>query len=104
VTSQGRGDEIGSTRRGKGLKIIAIVDRHGLPLAVTTHAASHQEVTLVQLTFDFYMIEAEPGNLIGRQRHDVLMVMPPEERGGNSGASANGEWVLSAPLRFQVRA
>ena len=58
ASAKGGGDEIGPTRRGKGVKIMAIVDRHGLPLAVTTHAANHHEVTLVQLTFDFYMIEA----------------------------------------------
>ena len=58
------GEQIGPTRRGNGVKIMAIVDRHGLPLAVTTHAANHHEVTLVQLTFDFYMIEAKPENLI----------------------------------------
>ena len=44
---------------------MAIVDRHGLPLAVTTHAANHYEVTVVQLTFDIYMIEARPANPIG---------------------------------------
>jgi len=49
----------------KRLKNHGIVDRHGLPLTVTTHAANHHEVTLVQLTFDFYMIEAKPDNLIG---------------------------------------
>jgi transposase len=49
---------------------MAIVDRHGLPLAVTTHAANHHEVTLVQLTFDFYMIEAKPENLIGDKAYD----------------------------------
>jgi transposase len=49
---------------------MAIVDRHGLPLAVTTHAANHHEVTLVQLTFDFYMIEAKPENLIGDKTDD----------------------------------
>jgi hypothetical protein len=38
----------------------AIVDRHGLPLSVSTHAANHHEVRLVQLCFDFYMIEAKP--------------------------------------------
>ncbi|MFO1355120.1 MAG: transposase [Gammaproteobacteria bacterium] len=42
----------------------------GLPLAVTTHAANHHEVTLVQLTFDFYMIEAKPENLIGDRAYD----------------------------------
>ena len=62
--------QIGPTRRGKGVKIMAIVDRHGLPLAVTTHAANHHEVTLVQLTFDFYMIEAMPENLIGDKAYD----------------------------------
>ena len=47
------------------MKIMAIVDRHGLPLSVSTHAANHQEVRLAQLCFDFYMIEAKPENLIG---------------------------------------
>ena len=58
------------TQRGKGVKIMAIVDRHGLPLAVSTHAANHHEVTLVQLSFDFYMIEAKPENLIGDRAYD----------------------------------
>ena len=49
---------------------MAIVDRHGLPLAVSTHAAKHHEVTLVQLSFEFYMIEAKPQNLIGDRAYD----------------------------------
>jgi hypothetical protein len=59
--AKGGGDEVGKTKRGKGMKIMAIVDRHG-PLAVSTHAANHHEVTLVQLSSDFYMIEATPEN------------------------------------------
>ena len=49
---------------------MAIVDRHGLPLSVSTHAANHHEVRLVQLCFDFYMIEAKPENLIGDRAYD----------------------------------
>jgi len=49
---------------------MAIVDRHGLPLSVSTHAANHHEVRLVQLCFDFYMIEAKPDNLIGDRAYD----------------------------------
>lgn len=49
---------------------MAIVDRHGLPLSVSTHAANHHEVTLVQLSFDFYMTEAKPKNLIGDKAYD----------------------------------
>ena len=63
VMAKGGGAEVGATKRGKGMKIMAIVDRHGLPLSVSTHAANHHEVRLVQLCFDFYMIEAKPENL-----------------------------------------
>src|SRR6266446_4762223 len=70
VMAKGGGLEIGATKRGKGMKIMAIVDRHGLPLSVSTHAANHHEVRLVQLCFDFYMIEAKPENLIGDRAYD----------------------------------
>ena len=46
VMAKGGGAEIGATKRGKGMKIMAIVDRHGLPLSVSTHAANHHEVRL----------------------------------------------------------
>lgn len=52
------------------MKIFAIVDRHGLPLSVSTHAAHHHEVTLVQLSFDCYMLEAKPEHLIGDRAYD----------------------------------
>src|SRR5262249_17173260 len=39
-------------------------------LSVSTHAANHHEVRLVQLCFDFYMIEAKPENLIGDRAYD----------------------------------
>ena len=70
VMAKGGGAEVGPTKRGKGMKIMAIVDRHGLPLSVSTHAANHHEVRLVQLCFDFYMIEAQPENLIGDRAYD----------------------------------
>jgi hypothetical protein len=54
----------------KGGKIMAIVDRHGLLLSVSTYAANHHEVTLVQLSFEFYMIEAKPEELIGDRAYD----------------------------------
>src|SRR5256885_16459629 len=37
VMAKGGGAGIGPTKRGKGMKIMAIVDRHGLPLSVSTH-------------------------------------------------------------------
>jgi len=70
ASAKGGGEGIGLTRRGKGVKIMGIVDRNGLPLAVSTHAANHHEVTLVQLSFQFYMIEAKPEKLIGDRAYD----------------------------------
>ena len=70
VMAKGGGSEIEPTKRGKGMKIMAIVDRHRFPLSVSTHAANHHEVRLVQLCFDFYMIEAKPENLIGDRAYD----------------------------------
>ena len=61
------GAEVGLTKVGKGIKSMAIVDCHGchgLPLAVSTHAANHREVHLEQLCFDF-LVEAKPHDLIG---------------------------------------
>lgn len=49
---------------------MGIVDRHRLPQAASAHAANHHEVTLVQLTFFFYMTEAKPENLIGEDVYD----------------------------------
>ena len=40
VMAKGGGTEVGTTKRGKGMKIMAIVDRHRLPLSVSTHAAN----------------------------------------------------------------
>jgi len=52
---QGSGRDWGNETR-KGMKIMAIADRHGLPLSVSTHAATQHEVRVVQLRFGFYMI------------------------------------------------
>ena len=69
-SAKGRGEQIGPTKRRKGVKIMGIVDRNGLPLAVCTHTANHHEVNLVQLTFDFNMIGAKPEKLIGDKAYD----------------------------------
>ena len=70
ANGRGGGLEIGNTKCGKGVKIMAIVDRAGLPLSVSTHAANHHEVKLIQLSFDFHMIEAFPEVLIGDRAYD----------------------------------
>jgi hypothetical protein len=41
TSAKGGGEQIGPTRRGKDVRVKATVDRHRLPLAVTTQAANH---------------------------------------------------------------
>ena len=43
---------------------------YSIPSERRDDAANHHEVTLVQLTFDFYMIEAKPEKLIGDKAYD----------------------------------
>lgn len=47
AAAKGGGDAVVLIKRAEGVKLLAIVDRHGLPLSVSTHAAHHHEVTLV---------------------------------------------------------
>jgi transposase len=52
-----RGSAIGPTRRGKGSKIMAISDGHGLPLAVHVASASPHETKLVVRTPFQYAVD-----------------------------------------------
>jgi hypothetical protein len=60
------------------MKIMAIVDRHGLPLSVSTHAANHHEVRLVQLCFDFYIPLAKREMLRFLQDRPRRKTQPPD--------------------------
>jgi hypothetical protein len=51
-------------------QVLVIVDRAALPLSVSTHADSHHDVTLVQLSFDFYMLDAMHEHVIGGNAYD----------------------------------
>src|SRR6202050_5970027 len=45
ASAKGGGEQIGPTRRGKGVKIMAIVDRHGFSLGGTIQPAHQHEAT-----------------------------------------------------------
>ncbi len=62
--AKGGGPGVGLTKVGKGVKIMAIADRSGLPLSVSVHAANHHETKLAQLSLDLCLC-GEPANLIG---------------------------------------
>ena len=68
--AKGGGAGIGRTKCKEDVKIMSIVDCRGLPLSVSTHAANKHEMTLEQLSFNFYMTEAKPENLIVDKTYD----------------------------------
>lgn len=65
-----RGSAVGPTRRGKGSKIMAISDGHGLPLAVHVASASPHETRLVASTIERRFLAETPERLIGDRAYD----------------------------------
>src|ERR1035437_8738070 len=87
------GDRIGPTRCGKGSKIMAITDCHGLPVAVGVTSASPNESTLVEDTLRQRHVSALPKRMIGdraydsdrlderlRREHGIEMIAPNRRR------------------------
>ena len=64
------GSAVGPTRRGKGSKIMAISDGHGLPLAVYVASASPHETKLVESTLQRRFLAETPERLIGDRAYD----------------------------------
>src|SRR5437764_1768664 len=53
------------TKCGKGTKIMAIADRHGLPVAVHIESATPHEVALVKATIAQRLVLKTPADLVG---------------------------------------
>ncbi len=64
------GFAVGKTKRGKGTKIMAVADRHGLPVAIHVASASPHEVTLVPDTIEGRFVADTPDRLIGDKAYD----------------------------------
>src|SRR5579863_8689000 len=65
-----RGAAVGPTRCGKGSKIMAIADRHGLPVACSIASASPHETKLVESTIIKRLTQAKPERMIGDSAYD----------------------------------
>jgi transposase len=61
---------VGKTKRGKGTKIMAIADGHGVPIALRTESASPAEVKLVEQTLEERIVPDVPERLIGDKAYD----------------------------------
>lgn len=65
-----RGPGVGKTRCGKGSKVMAMADAHGLPIALYATSASPNEVTLVHDTLERRLLAEPPQRLIGDRAYD----------------------------------
>ena len=60
-----KGRDGGAPKRGKGTKLMAVADRHELPVAVHTASAAPHDVTLVHATLAQRLTAAWPQRLSG---------------------------------------
>jgi len=65
-----RGLCVEKTKRGKGTKLMAVADRHGLPVAVHVASASPHEITLAPDTVGGRFVASAPARLIGDRAYD----------------------------------
>ena len=59
-----RGEKVGKTKRGKGTKIMVLIDGSGLPLGIDTASASPHEVTLIEPLLDKRVLRRKTQRLI----------------------------------------
>ena len=65
-----KGSRCRTNQTGKGTKLMAIADAHGLPIALHLASASAHEVTLVSSTVAARLVSAKPQRLIGDKAYD----------------------------------
>jgi transposase len=70
VPAKQGGEAVGKTKRGKGTKIMGIVEAHGLPISVLIASATPHEVTLAEATVTARVVEELPAQLIGDKAYD----------------------------------
>jgi transposase len=61
---------VGTTKRGKGTKLMGMADLHGLPIAVHAASAAPHEITLARETLEQGLTREQPCRLIGDRAYD----------------------------------
>lgn len=78
VRSLSGGEQVGCTKLGKGVKVMAIVDKNSHPISLYIGSANPHELQLLPPTVDNLMTKSTPKFLIGDRAydsdvHDLLM-------------------------------
>src|SRR2546430_17033315 len=90
--------------KGKGCKLMALGDAHGLPIAIHTEAAAPAEVKLVEATLAARLVEEKPLRIIADKAYDSgplreqllaeeILLLAPHRRGGTKPSFNDGRWL-----------
>ena len=112
-SGQKGGFKVGKTKRGKGVKIMAIGDARGLPLAIHTEAASPAEVKLVEATLENRLVKEKPLRLIADKAYDSdplrealleqdILLIAPHREGRIKPAFNDGRWLRRYRKRWKI--
>ena len=104
---------MGNTKRGKGSKIMAITDRHGLPVALHVDSARPHEVKLVGKTLEGRFLVTLPKRLIGDKAYDSdpldaeldaygIEMIAPHRRGRKNAKTQDGRPLRRYRRRWKV--
>ncbi len=77
-----RGANVGNTERGKGTKILLLVDGRGTPISVMTTAARHAEVNCLETLVDVQVAGRRPPRLLYDKAADADWLRAALERRG----------------------
>jgi transposase len=61
---------VGTTKKGKGTKIMGLTDAFGLPIAIDATSAKPHEITLVENTLDACFLDNVPEKIVGDKAYD----------------------------------
>jgi transposase len=64
------GANVGKTKKGKGSKIMAVVEAESLPVAITIDSAHPHEVKLLEQTLKARFVDGLPERLLGDNAYD----------------------------------
>ena len=107
------GAKIGKTKRGKGCKIMALGDAHGLPIAIHTEAATPAEVKLVEATLEQRLVKEKPLRIIADKAYDSdplrerlieeeMLLLAPHRRGRTKPSFNDGRWLRRYAKRWKI--
>ena len=113
-TGKKRGLAVGKTKRGKGTKILAIVDACGLPVAAYVESASSHKVKLVEATIDNGFTQYASDKLVGDKAYDSdsldqqllhergVEMIAPHRRGRKKSPTQDGRKLRRYRRRWKV--